>query len=236
MDIKHLFIASSILILLAESLQGPGLSLHILNIIFVVFVVIKYQLKTLSSMILPSILRLASYSTPVLFPLTVYQLPLVYLSPLIAVYAIVRYLSLPTEYLGLTTSYLKLVPLGFLLGFVIGLIKYLSLKPEPLTGAYEILALIMVMYVFVGLTEELVFRAIIQNEFIHHLGTQKGILFASIIFAFMHMEISFILAFISFFVGIIVGYIFWRTNNIVIPISIQGTANVMLYGIASFII
>ena len=71
------------------------------------------------------------------------------------------------------------------------------------------------MFVFIGITEELIFRSILQTRFEKILGLRYGLLLTGGIFGMMHVsygildEILFAIIF-----GIFIGYIFQKTKNL----------------------
>lgn len=96
----------------------------------------------------------------------------------------------------------------------------------------NIVIISIVMLIFVGLVEELIFRSILQTRIEKILGSNSGILLSGIIFGVMHSSYGIIseILFASIF-GIILGYIFYKTRSLPFTVSIHGCANIILYAI-----
>ena len=88
------------------------------------------------------------------------------------------------------------------------------------------------MIFFVGLVEEIIFRSILQNRLEIVLGNRKGLIITSILFGLMHSgygNINEILY--ATFVGIFIGYLFYRTRSLPLVTLIHGFINVFFFGI-----
>jgi membrane protease YdiL (CAAX protease family) len=92
--------------------------------------------------------------------------------------------------------------------------------------------LTIVMFVFVGAVEELIFRCILQTRLEKALGLKSGILLSGALFGIMHSSYGILneILFASIF-GIILGFIFQRTRSFPFILLIHGCANVLLFGI-----
>ena len=92
------------------------------------------------------------------------------------------------------------------------------------------------MFVFVGLGEELLFRGLVQRDLTKALGWKWGVILASLIFAVMHLtwrsipEVVFV-----FFVGLLLGYLYYKTKSLVAPIVSHGTGNVILVAVMPYL-
>ncbi len=126
-----------------------------------------------------------------------------------------------------------------LTGFVLGIIDFLLLRPSPLIKSLTIETFIvpaLILLIFTGLSEELIFRGIIQRSAERVIGNIQGLLFTSILFASMHIGWKSIedLVFV-FFVGLFYGYIFQKTRCILgITIS-HGITNITMFLLAPFL-
>lgn len=102
---------------------------------------------------------------------------------------------------------------------------------EPVFFLY----MIPIMIIFVGFGEEILFRGIVQGGFRKYLSIKKSIVFASIIFSLLHIpaidgsiysRIPYVL--ITFTLSLILGYIYERTENIIVVSLIHGLYNSVL--------
>jgi membrane protease YdiL (CAAX protease family) len=82
-------------------------------------------------------------------------------------------------------------------------------------GLGGFLELSSIMIFFVGFVEEFVFRSALQTVVSEKLGRAKGLLVASLLFAFMnggsHLSSEIIFA---FFAGLVFGILFLKTSNL----------------------
>jgi hypothetical protein len=232
-----IFAVVFITIIIAEifsSLNKAGLFLHFVAIFISVFYVILLKKDIfIISLSLSSLLRIINYSMPVFFPYTIYWFPLVYSPIFISAYLVIRFLRFSDEIgLNLRRWYIYL-PLGMLIGYILAFPEFAILQPSSLISDFSlksILTLCIVMYVFIALAEELVFRSVIQSSLEMEFGLLKGLLLAAGLFAAMHIQYG-IFAGYAFFAGLLMGYIFQRTRSLLFITIIHGTINVMVFGL-----
>ena len=92
------------------------------------------------------------------------------------------------------------------------------------------------MIFFVGLGEELLFRALVQKDLTNLFGWKWGLFIASLMFGIMHLtwrsipELGF-----TFFAGVIFGYIYYRTRSLAAPIIAHGVGNTILVAVMPYI-
>ena len=93
------------------------------------------------------------------------------------------------------------------------------------------------MVAFVGLGEELLFRGLVQRDMMKLLGTKWGLLGASLMFMVMHLtwrsipELGF-----TFLVGMLLGYLYYRTGSLTAPIIAHGVSNTILVAVLPYVI
>ena len=91
------------------------------------------------------------------------------------------------------------------------------------------------MIFVVALVEELLFRALLQPEFVARTGQIVGILTTSIIFGAMqagfanYYELLF-----AFGVGIVFGVAFYKTKSLPFVITMHAVNNIVLFGVLPF--
>ena len=126
------------------------------------------------------------------------------------------------------------------IGAVLGTIEYSILRPAPAFPTFEVKYLLrdmMYMFLFVGLGEELLFRGLLQIDLMKVFGVKGGLILASLMFAIMHLtwrslpELGFV-----FIAGLILGFLYWKTKNLVLPIIVHGANNVMLVAVLPYIL
>ena len=126
------------------------------------------------------------------------------------------------------------------IGAVLGTMEYFILRPAPAFPTFEVKYLLrdmIYMFLFVGLGEELLFRGLLQIDLMKVFGVKGGLILASLMFAIMHLtwrslpELGFV-----FIAGLILGFLYWKTKNLVLPIIIHGINNVMLVAVLPYIL
>lgn len=192
------------------------------------------------SLALAPIIRIGSLSLPL------GQLPLLAWYPLIGVpiftAAIVtaRKLGYTPAQLGLTLRIediprqLVLVPVGVVLG--IG--EYLIFRPAPLAERFTLEAIwlpSLILLIFTGLEEELIFRAIMQRAALRSLG-RWGLIYINLVFSSLHIGYLSVLDLIFvFLVGLLWSLFALRTRSIVGVTISHGAVNTTLFLIAPFV-
>jgi hypothetical protein len=180
-------------------------------------------------------------SLPWFFLNQAYLLPCVYAAiiGLCLYYIYEKKLSL-TELGFKKDKFVRYALLGIAIGVPFGTIEYFILTPAPVFPAFafgHLLRDFIYLIFFVGLGEELLFRALIQRNLQHAFGTSIGLLFASFVFAVMHLtwrsapELVFV-----FFGGLVLGYLYYKTGSLTAPIIVHGVGNTMLVGVLPYIL
>jgi len=171
-----------------------------------------------------------------------------YLLP--AVYSIILALSLLHIYqnklslkyiFGFRKEKLLLYTLACLaIGAALGTMEYFILRPAPAFPTFEVKYLVrdmIYMFLFVCLGEELLFRGLLQIDLMKVFGVKGGLILASLMFAVMHLtwrslpELGFV-----FIAGLILGFLYWKTKNLALPIIVHGVNNVMLVAVLPYIL
>jgi len=191
----------------------------------------------LRAFILISMLRILNLSMPVFFDMTLYTYVFVYAPLLIPAYVMVKGQELDMESLGISTAinYYYYLPVALLVSLIIALGEFMIIEPGyliPDLSFFNLLKLSLVMVMFVGLIEELIFRAILQTKLEEMIGNYRGLLLASILFGVMHSgygtpyEMLF-----TAFAGLMLGYMYQRTRNLFFVGITHGFINVLLFGV-----
>ncbi len=218
-----------------------GLAIHIINLQGITLALIFGNLSkgiknVLQSLILLLQMRIINLAMPQFFTITLLWYPVVYGVMFIPVYYIIRNQQISSKELGIDFRRLYIyLPAAILIGIVMGLTEFRVLHPASLITDLKLPNLILisiVMFVFIGAVEELIFRSILQTRLEKVFGLNQGLLLSSALFGIMHAgyglwnEILFAGVF-----GIVLGYIFQKTRSFPFILIIHGTANVLLFGV-----
>jgi uncharacterized protein len=118
-------------------------------------------------------------------------------------------------------------------GLGLGWIEYFILAPTPLapTLMWQDLWLpALVLLLFTGLLEELLFRGFLQSAAIAVMGKWSGIIFVALLFAVMHIGYRSMADFLFVFAaGLLFGVFTARTGSIVGVTLAHGLTNMMLF-------
>ena len=195
--------------------------------------------KAYQAIILLPILRLINLSMPVFFENTLDSFIFIYCLMSIPVSIAAAHQDLTRAQLGLTFKKIILyIPLSIFLGLVLGAGEYLIIGTNNLIPEFSVFGLVklsIIMIFFAGLVEELIFRSILQTRMEIILGNKLGLIYAGILFGFMHSgygNINEILY--AIFVGIFIGYLFYRTRSLPFVVLVHGFINIFLFGIFPF--
>lgn len=91
------------------------------------------------------------------------------------------------------------------------------------------------MVFFVGLTEELIFRSILQTRLEEVLGIKEALIVTAILFGFMHSGYgTFHEILYTGFVALFIGFAFYKTRSLPFVAVLHGFINVFLFGILPF--
>jgi membrane protease YdiL (CAAX protease family) len=174
------------------------------------------------------------------------QLPLLSWYPLIGVpiftaaFVAARKLGYRPAMIGLTLRasdlprQLALVPVGAILG--IG--EYLIFRPAPLADEFTFEAIwlpALILLIFTGFEEELIFRGLMQRAALRALG-RWGLVYTNLIFAVLHIGYESILDLVFvFLVGMLFSVFALRTRSIFGVTLAHGAVNISLFLILPFL-
>lgn len=218
-----------------------GLLIHIINLQAITLFLIfgdksSDNKKILQSLILVLLIRIINLAVPQFFTGALLMYPITYGVMFIPVYIIVKNQHISLKEMGIDFKNLSFFfPVALLIGSAIAVLEYRILYPSALIGSLElsnIILLAIVMFIFVGAVEELVFRSILQTRLEKVFGLQPGLVLSGFLFGIMHSAYGLVseILFAGFF-GFVIGYIFQRTRSFPFVLTIHGTANIVLFGI-----
>ncbi len=244
--IKKYEVLGVILILTAEIFLFFGnriasISIHSLNIVLILgFIILKRNDRLIQALSLVSMLRIINISMPVFFSFTIYWFASLYGIMFIPVALTIRNQNSGLRDLGITFPKVYLLPLAILLGIGLGVIEYNILFPGALIPSLtsgEIIKLSIVMFFFIGIVEELIFRSILQQRLEEKIGLTGGLIATSIIFGAMHSGYSnYYEVLFASLAGLAIGFGFQRTRSLPFAVIAHGVNNVILFGVLPFII
>ncbi len=186
------------------------------------------------------IIRIISLSMPLSNLPRVYWFLLIYIPLLASTVVVMRILGLKPAQVGLIKrSWFPQIILGIVTGFAFGTLEYLILRPEPYISSFS-LELIwlpaIIIIVTTGFVEEMIFRGVLQRLAEPAMGLW-GIVYISLIFAILHigffsvLDVIFVMCIALFYAAIVK-----RTGSLIGVILSHGTANVVLFLVAPFIL
>jgi len=118
-------------------------------------------------------------------------------------------------------------------GILFGYTEYFILKPNPLLEELSfrsLIAPVIIMLIYTGFMEELVFRGIIQHNAIEYFNSHLGILFVTILFAVMHIgNLSLFDVLFVFLIGYFYAYVVKFTGSIIGVSISHGLTNIILF-------
>ncbi|MEA1984318.1 MAG: type II CAAX endopeptidase family protein [Euryarchaeota archaeon] len=198
-------------------------------------------LPALQALLLLPLLRLVNISMPVFFELTLYQFIFIYTPMIIPIVLIARSQHFTYAQLGLTSDRIWIyLPVSLAVGLLVAGGEYMTIHPGyliPELSGINLLKLILVMLLFVGLVEELIFRSVLQTRLESVLGEWGGLIVASVLFGLMHSGYGTPYEmFYTALVGLLLGYMFQRTRSLPLVAMTHGFANVFLFGVIPHLI
>jgi uncharacterized protein len=125
------------------------------------------------------------------------------------------------------------IPAAIVIGLVLANLEFLVLGPTPLIpdlslGNLVLLAVIMVL--FVGFGEELIFRGFLQARLERHWGPAAAMFASALTFSVMHSGYASVPYLIYvFFVGLVLAVLFWKTRSLMFVALIHGILNFFLF-------
>jgi len=234
-----------LMIILAELLLFSGkmqyaIWMHVLVLIGLALATIYTSdtdlFKPYQALMLLPLLRLVNISMPTFFDMTLYLYIFIYAPLIIPVYIIAVHQGFTFEQMGFTLNYRKLVlPVSVIVGFAIAQGEYYLIHAGnliPDLSLWNILKLSVVMIMFIGLIEELIFRSILQTRLEESMGMFSGLIVTSILFGVLHSGYGtyYEMLFVSL-AGLIVGYMFQKTRSLPLIALTHGMVNIFLFGL-----
>ncbi|MGD0857076.1 MAG: CPBP family glutamic-type intramembrane protease [Dehalococcoidia bacterium] len=170
----------------------------------------------------------------------IYRFPIIYLPLLAATITVMWVTGLKPIDIGLNLKHWPYQAIGGVIsGIAIGALEYLILGSSPLINTLtlkEFWLPALILLITTGLVEELIFRGVLQKFAVALMG-RWGIILISLIFATLHMgfyawgDVVFV-----FLVALFFAFIAKMTRSLLGVILSHGTANVILFLVAPFVL
>ena len=221
-----------------------GMVIHLINLQAITLALIfgksSVEIRnSLQSLLLLPIIRMVNLSMPVFFTTTLLWYPLIYGVMFVPVYYVIQQQSITLKEIGIHYSNLNILPLAIVAGINMAIIEYKILNPLPLIENIQlpnIILITLVMFVFVGAVEEIIFRSVLITRFEKVMGNKKAVILSSVLFGVMHsgygIKAEIIIATVF---GLALGYAFQKTRSFAFILAMHGTTNVFLFGILPII-
>lgn len=183
---------------------------------------------------LVSLFRLINLGSSTFVQESLYFLPLPYAFLFPAVYIIVTQRDGPVLREKPRHALLGLLP-AIVLGAALAEIEYRILTPEsliPVLSIENLAVVALVMFAFVGLIEEILYRGILQPSLQDYTGRSNGIILTAVLYGMMHsaygspLEIAFAVG-----LGMTLGLLYDVTDSLALVTIVHGTLNVFLFAI-----
>lgn len=206
-----------------------------LSLISTLFIEQKIRNICQAFLLIP-VLRLVNFSVPMFPESSLTSFEYIYTPMIISLIVFIPRQQFTYDQLGL--SFKKMwyyLPISIIIGFVLGLGESFVVNTTQLIpdlSFVNILKLTFVMILFVGITEELIFRSILQTSLEETFGLWNGLVLSSLIFGLMNSSYGNLYeVFYTFFAGFLIGYLFQRTRSLPFIALIHGFINIFSFGI-----
>ena len=200
----------------------------------------KRENRFLIILALVPLIRLLSLALPLNYFPPIYWYAVVGVPLSIAAIMGARFTGLKGNMIGLRLSW-RAIPIELLIGVMglgIGFIEYLLLRPDPLVAElrWDLIWLpILILLVFTGLLEEVIFRGMLQSTATQHLG-RLGVLYVAVLFTVLHLGYhSLINVLFVFGVALLFGLIAQRRGTLLGVSISHGLTNISLYLVFPFL-
>jgi len=213
-----------------------GMGIHAILLLFLILHSSLERKKDFSNLLkvltLVPLIRLLSISTPSVVIQPMYQYFIISIVLVLAVLLLIKHVGIRKEEVGFRWGDPRVQLMVALTGVLFGWIEYGILEPQLMIENLTTKALFVygiVLIVYTGTSEELIFRGMILSNAERMFGRGAGLIFVSVLFTSMHtIHQSMVdLAFV-FGVGLFYGYVFLKTRSIFGVSLSHGITNVML--------
>ncbi|SNQ61084.1 CPBP family intramembrane glutamic endopeptidase [Candidatus Methanoperedens nitratireducens] len=216
-----------------------GITLHIITLLALSLAASRIRDIEISNLLqvlaLLPLFRLLNITMPIFFTRTLYIFPLVYGPIFISIYYVAKNQKFSGREIGVSFEKLHIYfPASVILGMVLGRMEYSTITVESLIPAptfQNVLVFMVIMLIFTGLSEELLFRSMVQTRLEQAAGSMGGLIIASLLFGAMHSGYGTLYEIIfTTSAGFLIGYLFQRTRSLAFIALTHGMINIFLFG------
>ncbi len=217
-----------------------GMYMHILTLIALSLTACRIKDIDTSNLMqvlaLLPLFRILNNTMPIIFTQTLYVFPLIYGPIFISLYYLAKHQKFSKQELGLSFRKIYLyMPLSIIFGLIFGKIESSIINVEsmiPVPDIQNMIIFSMIMLIFTGLAEELLFRSMVQTRLQQVIGSKGGLVIASLLFGAMHSGYGTIYEMIfTASVGFFLGYLFQKTRSLIFIATTHGMINIFLFGL-----
>jgi len=219
-----------------------GLLIHALLLICLIIISslssdTAYRRFTLSVAFAP-LIRLISLAIPLADFDPIYWYPMTTFPILVAAIMTIQLIGVSPPDVGLRITMIPRQLLVACTGVLFGFVGYALLSPEPLTDSLSLSAIwipALILLVSTGITEELVFRGLIQYTATQFVGPM-GIVYAAGLLAVLHIgNLSAVEVLFTFATGLFYGWVVSKTGSLSGVMLAHGLTIIVLLLIAPFV-
>jgi membrane protease YdiL (CAAX protease family) len=234
---ENLLSRNSNIFIAAVSIEGILVLVTI--ILGTIVITDKLLALSVSALGLAPLFRIVNVATPVAVDFLVF-VTMSYGFLLVAVFIFIYVNQISWRDIGVTfKKWYIFMPIALAIGFLLAPIEYAILGPPawiPENTFFNLVVLTLVMIFFVGLAEEMMFRALIQTHLEKLLTPWLGLFLTALLFGIMHgVWTSYRELLFTFAAGLLFGYIYRRTKNLPFVAVLHGLEDVFLFGLLPFI-
>lgn len=226
---------------LAELLIYNGLiqgALGVYLLMFVAVLILPYVVtekgEVAMAFSLIPLFRLINFGMPVFFESTLLWVALIY--GILVIATVLTAAALPAAHLrapGEVRQLFMHLPYVGGAAIVLGTIEDSVLTPEPLITGLSVsegVFFVILMIGFIGISEELLFRGVIQSTVADYAGPGSALIVSTLLFVVLHSALFTPEAIVwAAFTGGVLGIYYELTTNWVITGTIRGVANILVY-------
>lgn len=138
--------------------------------------------------------------------------------------------------MGFVPVYVQVL-VGLSGGVLLGVSEFVLLKPPAISSgldpAQSVVNIVFLM-MLISFSEEMLFRGLLQGSLSKVLSPWAAIQVVSIQFGLMHLgwrsvpEVLF-----AYATGLLMGFMFWKSESLMMPILLHGAGNVVMFLLAS---
>jgi len=221
---------------------NAGSSIHAVLLLFLMVYSSLEREKNFSNLLkvlaLVPLIRLLSNSMPLPVIQDIYQFFIISIILVAGALLLIKNQGMRKEEVGLRWGDPKVQVIIALTGLLFGYMEYFILEPVPIIEILTFKNLFIpaiILLVYTGISEELIFRGMILTNAERILGKGIGLIFVSVLFTIMHIIHQSITDLLFVFgIGLFYGYAFLKTRSLSGISLSHGIANIMLFLIMPF--